>query len=307
MISSANLTLSLGRMALPLTVICSVLIHVCSLARECSGNNWAKALSSLKPAYSGGTINTRWNCDIMKQLKSIVSGLILLVFLIGCQSQYDPLANTSSEQRLYDEGLAALKARNHKLAIEKFETLDVRFPFSKHAEQTKLNMIYAHYITEDYPAAVAAADRFIRVYPRSKTVDYAYYMRGASYYERDRTFFQHYLPIDLSRRDQTARRKAFNDFNELIRRFPKSEYTPDARQRMVHLRHLFAQKELHVAEYYLKRRAYIAAIKRASYVVQHYQESESVRPALKLMVKAYTELGMKENADEARRVLALNR
>src|SRR5262249_40030705 len=160
-----------------------------------------------------------------------------------------------------------------------FNALDALYPFSANSEQALRDMIYADYKNRDYPAAQAAAERFIRLYPRSNFIDYAYYMKGMSEVYETRTFLQSLFPLNLAARDLNAPKQAFFDFRDLVQMFPDSKYAPDAHQQMIYLRNMFAEHELEVAMYYFKRSAYVAAANRASYLITHYEGTPQVEPA----------------------------
>jgi outer membrane protein assembly factor BamD len=153
---------------------------------------------------------------------------------------------------------------------------------------------------------VAAADRFIKMNPRSAGVDYALYLKGLSNYNRDIGFIDRFLPTDTSQRDQTKAQTSYNNFKELIERFPSSKYVPDAKLRMIAVRNNLAMHEVHIARYYIKRRAYVAAASRASAVVEKYQGTPAVPYALQVMQEAYTNLGLTDLANDATRVYELN-
>lgn len=153
---------------------------------------------------------------------------------------------------------------------------------------------------------MAAADRFIKLHPRHPNVDYAYYLRGLATYEQGEGAFESLFPQDKAQRDPASLRESFNYFKELVTRFPDSRYTPDAIERMTELRNTLARHELLVADYYLRRGSYLAAVNRAKYVLENYQRSTAIPDALALMVKAYRLMGMKDLADDALRVLEMN-
>jgi outer membrane protein assembly factor BamD len=155
-------------------------------------------------------------------------------------------------------------------------------------------------------AARSAADRFIRLHPTHPNVDYAYYLKGMVSYEQDKNFLASIIPMDPSTRDPGAARESFQDFSQLIRRFPNSEYAPDAQQRMKYLRNLLATAEIHVARYYIKRGAYVAAANRGRYVLENFQGAVAVPDALAIMVEAYQLLEMNDLADQALLVLNTN-
>lgn len=190
----------------------------------------------------------------------------------------------------------ALDKGNYKKAIELYEALESRYPFGESSAQTQLDIAYAYYKNEEFDAAIAAADRFIKTNPRNPSVDYAYYLKGLVNYNRGFGFLDRFLPTDTSQRDQTTAQEAYNNFDELIRRFPNSKYTPDAKQRMIALRNNLAMYEIHVARYYIKRKAYIAAADRASGVIDKYERTPAVPYALQILQEAYTKLEMTKEA-----------
>ena len=152
----------------------------------------------------------------------------------------------------------------------------------------------------------AAADRFIRLHPRHPNVDYAYYLKGLASFDEDNNFLAKLFPMDPSTRDPGAARDSFGDFAQLIRRFPNSEYSPDAQKRMQYLKNLLAASEVNVARYYIFRGAYVAAANRGRYVFENLQGTGSVPDALAIMVEAYRLLGMDKLADDALLVLSTN-
>lgn len=173
--------------------------------------------------------------------------------------------------------------------------------------QGQLDIAYAYYRADEPEQAIAAADRFIKLYPQNPFVDYAYYLKGIVNYNRSIGFLDRFVPIDTAQRDPGSALDAFNDFAELIRLYPDSKYAADARQRMLHLRNNLAEGELHVARYYMERGAYVAAVGRAQYVVERFQRTTAVEDALELMIEGYKRLGEEELATDARRVLVINR
>ncbi|MBD3897931.1 outer membrane protein assembly factor BamD [Halomonas sp. ML-15] len=211
-----------------------------------------------------------------------------------------------SEQELYQQARSSLEAGRYSTAVEELEAVDTRFPFGDYAEQAQLELIYAYYETNNWEAARAAAGRFIRLQPDHPQVDYAYYMRGLSAYQAGRFSLERLRLVDLSRRDLGASRDAYSDFSELIQRYPESEYAPDARQRIIYLRNVLASQELHVADFYLRKGAYLAAVQRGRWVVENYPESTANRDALAVMVEGYLGLGMRDRAREVLTVLIEN-
>lgn len=232
--------------------------------------------------------------------------LIAIMMLTACASKKDDNRETTESQH-YREARELLERKTFLNAIEALEELEARFPFGTYAEQAQLDLIYARYRALDYPAAIAQADRFIRTNPNHQHLDYALYMRGVAYYNMNQGMFEEmFKRKHMAHRDLTSLRDAFRDFDELVRRFPDSEFAPDARTRMLHLRNTFAENELVAARYYARRKAYIAAANRAQAVIRHYQGTLAVPEAVAILGRAYDELGQPDLRDNALRILKLN-
>jgi len=239
----------------------------------------------------------------------LVLSLLFVALLGGCammSKEYDETEGWTAAE-LYNKAARELDNANYKRAIELYQKLDTRFPFGRYAMQGQLDVAYAHYRAEEPEAALAAADRFIKLYPQNPYVDYAYYLKGIVNYNRSVGFLDRFIPIDTSQRDPGSARDAFDDFAELVRRFPDSKYAEDARQRMLYVRSNLAKNEVNVARYYMERGAYIAAANRAQYVIERYQRTSAVEDALELLIDAYKRLGEDQLAADAQRVLAMNR
>ncbi len=242
--------------------------------------------------------------------KVYVSGVIalLLISLGGCGwfGEKPDKTRDWSADRLYREAKSALAGHDYETAIDYYEKLESRFPFGPLAQQAQIEIAYAYYKDSQTASAIAAADRFIKLYPNHPNVDYAYYLKGLVSFNQGKGFFDRYLPMDESERDPASARQAFLDLSELVKRFPESKYAEDARQRMLFLRNNLAKHEVHVANYYMKRDAYLAAANRAKYVIENYQRTPAVPEALVIMVKAYRKLGLDDLANDSLRVLKLN-
>jgi len=197
-------------------------------------------------------------------------------------------------------------SNNYIVAVEHLQELESRFPFGRYAEQSQLDLIYTYYKSIDYGAALAACARFIRLHPDHPNVDYAYYMKGLSSYSIDRGLLARFLPTEPSQRDMQPAKTSFSQFNTLVNKFPESRYSHDARQRMIYLRSLLAENELYVAEYYMKRRAFLAAANRGRFIVENYQNTPSAPKGLAMMIKAYRNLDLKDLADDTLQILASN-
>lgn len=240
--------------------------------------------------------------------KTVLAFLALCLALVvsACgKDDFDVMTGKSAED-LYFEAKTLLDKGNYQGALLNYRHLQTRFPFGRYAEQAQLEMAYAFYKAGQPEQALATADRFIRMYPTHPNVDYAFYIRGVTNYEQRVGFLEKMMPSRVRDRDQTAAFESFQDFDELCRRFPDSRYAPDARQRMVFLRNNLSYYEIDVANYYLRRKAYVAAANRARFLIETYPASPEVGNALVVMHQAYTELDMLELADDALRVLELN-
>lgn len=227
------------------------------------------------------------------------------LFSTGCATLEEETKDWSAA-RLYRAAKAALDTADYETALKHLETLEARYPFGRFAQQAQMDMIYAYYKYDEPDSAIAAADRFIKLYPRHPNVDYAYYMRGLASFNKGMGALDYLFNIDATRRDPRAVREAFNYFTTLVNQYPDSAYTADAVKRLVHLHNHLAQHELHVADYYLRRGANVAAAGRAKHIVERYQRTPAAREALYLLYEAYTRLGLYDLASDVLRVLELN-
>ena len=244
----------------------------------------------------------------MNSLTARLLALILAATLTACSGndEQPDIAADSGEEQMYAEAQRYIRNGNFDLAVKSLQLLESRFPFGKFAEQAQLELIYAHYNAYEHEAAVEAADRFIRLHPQHPSVDYAFYMKGLAAYTGNEDIFARFLPTDRTKRDTTQAREAFAEFSQLLARFPDSPYAADAKARMVALRNLLARSEIAVANYYLRRGAYLAAANRGRYVVENFQRTPAVADALAIMAQGYLLLGMKDLAQDSIDVLAMN-
>jgi outer membrane protein assembly factor BamD len=236
---------------------------------------------------------------------------LVLVFLTTLLCACTPTTSVEAyknktAQEIFTSAEKHLAKEKYDIAVQEFEALDTLYPFGPYAEQGQLDIIYAYYKSGDFASALAAADRYIRLYPRSPNVDYAYYMKGLVNYGRGDNWFQRLFPTDPSQRDLNYMIQSFHDFHELVQRFPDSRYAPDARLRMLYIRNLLAQHELDVAKFYFRRKAYVAAANRAAGLVEMYPQAPQVVPALAIMVESYQALGETQMANDTLQVLVAN-
>ena len=255
------------------------------------------------------TLNmTRTMTFMMGTTKLIRHILILASFalLAACSSNEDQGPKLTTEKDFYEAAQRQLKNRQWPTGIENLQSLEENFPFGTYAEQAQLELIYAYYRNFEHDAAAAAADRFIRLHPQHRNADYAYYMKGLSSFTEGSGLFERFLPSDLTQRDPGAARLSFAHFSQLLARYPNSQYAPDARKRMIYLRNLLARYEIHVANYYVKRGAFVAAANRGRYVVENFQQSPAVPDALAIMVQSYHAINMDDLSQNALTVLKTN-
>lgn len=236
--------------------------------------------------------------------------IFLLIFITsGCSyfggEKEDETVGWDADH-FYAQAKGALESGDYGEAVDLYQKLETRYPFGVHAQQALLDLAYAYYKNEEPEASIAACDRFIKLYPQNRHVDYAYYLKGLANFNKGKGFTQRYLPTDESQRDPGAAQNAFESFADLVKRYPDSEYVPDAEQRMRYLRNILAKNEVHVANYYMRRGAFVAAVNRARFVVENYPRTPSVPDALIVLTKVYRVLEMNDLSDDALRVLELN-
>jgi len=248
---------------------------------------------------------------LMKFIKKLMITVALLLpslVLMSCASSNDPAETYRGEtpKQIFLKGEEALRDSNYSEAVKRFEALEVQYPLESYTQTGQLHLIYAYYRSQDYASAEAAAERYIRAYPTSPHIDYAYYMYGLSTYYHNLGVFERIFSVDLATRDTSQIKKSFEEFSTIVHRYPNSRYAPSAHQYMVYLRNVLADHELQVAQYYYDRKAYVAAASRANTVIQNYQGASAVPEALVIMVKSYRALGLMEPADQAYSVLEYN-
>ena len=241
---------------------------------------------------------------IKKLLKSNPVILTLLIVFTGCSS--DGKVIEQPEQQYYEIAQSRMKASNYFSAIEALEMIVTRYPFGRYAEQAQSELIYAHYMNGDDEASYSAAETFIRMHPRHPNIDYAYFMRGITNYTRDKSFFARLFQSTLQRRDISGAKQSFAELTEFLMRFPESQYAPYANQRLIYLRNMIARNELAAADFYVSRSAYVAAIRRANYVIENIPNSSENYRALKILEKSYLALGYEELLDDTKAIIKLN-
>jgi outer membrane protein assembly factor BamD len=246
----------------------------------------------------------------MRSVAALFLPLLVIATLgmAGCGLMPDEADETLSwsASKLYTEAKDAMSEGAYDRAIKYYEKLEARFPYGRYAQQAQLEVAYAYYRQFEAASAVAACDRFIRLHPNHPSVDYAYYLKGLVNFNEDLGLLSAFSSQDLTERDPKAAREAFDSFKELVTRFPESKYTNDARQRMSYLVNALASHEVHVAEYYMRRGAYVAALNRAQACIKTYPEAPANEGALAVTIRAYDKLGIPDLRDDATRILKKN-
>lgn len=239
-------------------------------------------------------------------MRAILSPLVLftLISLSACSST--PKQDLRPANELYAEAQTEMVEVNYEKAVKMLETLQARYPYGRYAQQALMEIAYANYKLNEPEAALSAADRFIKQFPNSASLDYIFYLKGLVNFNDNAGFFSRLSGQDPAERDPQTLRDSFDSFRELVSRFPDSEYAEDSRIRMQFLVNTMARSEVAIASYYLRRKAYIAAINRANNVLKDFPQTRQTRDALQIMVLAYNAMGQNDLRDDAQRILDLN-
>jgi len=243
--------------------------------------------------------------------RSLLSIVLFVAALLagGCSwlnSSADDETIGWSAQRLYGEAKDAQAGKDWPKAIKYLEKLEARYPYGRFAQQAQLEVAYCQWKDDDRAGALASADRFIKLYPNHASVDYAWYLKGLIGFGGEQNILTQWTTPDLTDRDPKSARESFDAFKEVVTRYPDSKYAEDAEARMRYLVNSLASHEVHVARYYMKRSAYIAAANRAQYAIRYYPTAPAVEEAVYVLVKAYDALGMDSLRDDADRVMRTN-
>jgi outer membrane protein assembly factor BamD len=227
--------------------------------------------------------------------------LVVAVVVTACGNRDDAIQEVGAEQ-LYEEGSEQLLNGNYAGAITTLENLRLRYPFSPNTRQARLDLVYAYYRMGETEIALEEAQSFIVENPRLPEVAYCLYMLGLLYFDREPNIIERLFRVDVTQRPPRDTQLAFDAFQQLVRQFPDSIYVDDARQRMIFLRNRLAMYENHVARYYISRGAYVAAINRMKFALEHYPGAPELEESLSIMIESYESLGMQDLAADARRV-----
>ncbi len=239
-------------------------------------------------------------------ITKIAMVLLAMQLLNGCSLFTKEVEPIRSVEEYFNRGHNALNDSSWDEAIKEFEKLRSVYPYGSWSEQASLELAYAYFRNNEPQSAVRELEEFIRMYPRHSRLPYAMYLKGMARESTTRSFLDRYIS-DPARRDSEPIRQAYQDYLNLIQRFPNSEYADDAKLRLVRLRNNLARHELQVAEFYVERAAWLAAAKRAQYVLENYPQTASSQRALQIMAKAYQELKLDASAEEVKQVMQLNK
>jgi len=238
----------------------------------------------------------------------------MVTFASGCswfsksdEERIDLSDPTASAAQLYQEASDAMHRADYETAIKKYEALEGRYPFGAYTEQAQLEVAYAYYKYDEPDSAIAAAERYIQLHPRGQHVAYALYLKGLANMSRGDSLINKVAPPDLSKRDQSVLKDAYSAFSRLVQQYPDSQYVNDASRRLVDVRNTLARHEVQVAEYYMRRGAWLAAANRAQSALEQYNGSTSTIPALKVLIRAYDKLGLEREKADAQQVLEATR
>ncbi len=243
-------------------------------------------------------------------LKTSILRFVVITFvglgLAACAGNDEVQTEVQSITDAYEEAQSSVRKGNYRRGILIFEAIQARYPFSDLSRQIQLELMYAYYKSGLMEQAVETADTFMRENPIHPRIDYALYIKGLSYYERKPGILERWFRKDVSQRPPKDVELAYSSLRRLVERFPASEYAPDAEARMIAIKNRLAAYENHVADYYLRRGAYVAALNRAKNALESFNGADGNARSLQIMAAAYDNLGMTDLAADTRRVLAAN-
>lgn len=242
---------------------------------------------------------------IMKRVGPLMV-ILMSIMLANCGGNDERPDEVQNLTDAYTKAQQAIAQGNYRRGIQIFEAIQARFPFSDLSRKIQLELMHAYYKSGQREQAIDAADTFMRENPTHPRVDYALYMKGLAHFEDSPGMLERWFRKDTTRRPPKDLEQSYSDLRRLVDRFPASEYAPDAEQRMIYIKNRLAEYENHVADYYFRRGAYVAALRRAQSALEQYNGSEGNMRSLQIMAASYDKLGMADLADDTRRVLAAN-
>lgn len=250
------------------------------------------------------TLQKPWQNTRLSVRMLLLAGLFVL--LTACAGNEEENSEIKNLTEAYERAELSMINGNYRRGIQIFEAIQARFPFSALSRQIQLHLMYAYYKSGQSERAIDASDTFVRENPIHDRVDYALYIKALSYFEAEAGFLERWFRRDVTRRPPEGVTQSYATLRRLVERYPASPYAADARQRMIYLKNRLAAYENHVADYYLRRGAYVAAINRAKSTLEEYHGADSNATTLKIMARAYERLGLSDLAADTRRIIATN-
>ena len=248
------------------------------------------------------TRNSR--CALLSLRRALLVGVLSL--LVACAGNDEQRTEVGNLAEAYERARDSVARNNYRRGIQIFEAIQARFPFSDLSRQIQLELMYAYFKSGQSEQAIEAADTFMRENPIHPRVDYALYIKALAYFEGEPGFTERWFRKDMTKRPPEGVAASYASLRRLVDRYPASPYSADAVQRMVYLKNRLAAYENHVADYYLRRGAYVAAVNRARNALEEFNGAENNVDSLIIMAEAYDRLGMTDLANDTRRVLELN-
>jgi outer membrane protein assembly factor BamD len=249
--------------------------------------------------------------------------ILLIITLVGCagmgsfkgkddgtvvdsRGNIIKLEEGQSAKELFDIANGALVRGQYDLAAENYRKIEANHPFSKYSEQSHIELAFVEYKMKHWDSAIAIIDRFISMNNTSELLPYAYYLRGLVNFNRGKNFFNKVLPHVQIDKDPVNIRTSYEDFKYILTNYKNSSYTKDALKRMTYLRNTLASYEIHVANFYFKRKAYMAVINRCNYLIEKYPNAPANMEALIFLEKSYKALLMTDHARDLRKIIEEN-
>ncbi len=232
--------------------------------------------------------------------------LVLIPIIVSCSSIPEDNSRGWNADKLYNEAKSELEVGNFENALSLYQKLETRYPFGAYAQQAQIETAYTHWQNGDSASAIAALNRYKKLYPNQTGIAYALYLEGLINFNDKKTLFSRITGEDMAERDAVAGKAAFQSFKKLVTLYPNSRYTPDALKRMRFLINVLAENEMHVARFYLRKEAFVASLNRCKTVLERFQETPAVEEALAIMVVAYKKLNLLKLSDNSSRVLIKN-
>ena len=244
-------------------------------------------------------------------IKTHTTICILLFFasaLQGCSLSkwFEEESEQQSAEKIYRVAKSSLLNKRYGAAIEKYQELEQKYPFSIYIQQATLESAYTYYKNNEVEESIALCNRYIDNYPNDSYLDYIYYLKGLSHFNTGKSIAHYILPRDMTTKNTEPLINAFDSFSQLYNRFPNSIYRSDAKQRLIALRNMLAIHELRVAAFYLRHGSYIASINRIKYMLEKYEGAQHIPDGLYLLSVAYKKIGEHDLSRDTLRILRLN-